>query len=144
VFLLKSNLEVFCIVTKFKMTVFTYSNRAFTKKSLKSYVMGVFCLLKSRTIHTRAALTSEKREAYSSSHHGDAVGCPLSLYCKFDINLRLYAIWLVAMKNIMSIKPRNSEFRLLCYLRKENPALPHNMVIQLDVHSMCSGSLKLI
>jgi len=54
---------------------------------------GVFCLLKV-WMHAQAALTSEKRETNSSSHHGDAVGCPLSLYCKFGINLRLNASYL--------------------------------------------------
>ena len=41
---------------------------------------------------------SKKREASSSSQHGDAIGCPLSPYCKFEINLTLFAIWLVAIK----------------------------------------------
>jgi len=95
---------------------------------------GMFCLLKIRTIHVWTALTSKKREASSSSQNGDAVGCPLSLYCKFEINPRLYAIWLVAMKNILSIKAQNSRFGLPCYLRKEKPALSHNITIQLDVH----------
>jgi len=35
VFLLKSNLDVFCIVTKSMITVFIYSNRAFTKITKK-------------------------------------------------------------------------------------------------------------
>jgi len=43
-------------------------------------------------------LVSEKREASSSSQHGDAIGCSLSLYCKFEINPRSFAIWLVAIK----------------------------------------------
>jgi len=60
----------------------------------------------------------EQKEARSSSQHDDAVGCPFSLYCNFEINLRLYAISLVVMKNIMSIKTRNSKFGLPFYLRK--------------------------
>ena len=43
-------------------------------------------------------MLSEKIEASYSSQHGDAIGCSLSPSCKFEINLRLFAIWLVAMK----------------------------------------------
>ena len=43
-------------------------------------------------------MPSKKREASCSSQHGDAIGCPLSPYCKFEINLTLFAIWLVAIK----------------------------------------------
>ena len=41
---------------------------------------------------------SENRIVNSSSQHGDKGGCLLSLYCKFEINLRLFAIWLVTIK----------------------------------------------
>jgi len=95
-------------------------------------------------IHVWAALPSEKREASSSSQQGDVVGCPTSPYCKFEINLRLYAIWLVAMKYVMPIKTRNSEFGLPWHQKREKPALPHNMVIQMDIHSVSVVSLKLI
>jgi len=46
----------------------------------------------SRNIYTWAAVPPEQREASSSSQHGDEDGCTLSLSCKFEINLKLFAI----------------------------------------------------
>ena len=43
-------------------------------------------------------MPSEKRGASFSSQHDDAIGSSLSLYCKFEINLTLFAIWLVAIE----------------------------------------------
>jgi len=103
---------------------------------------GLLYLVKIRIIYVRAALLSEKREASSSSLHGGEGECPLRSYCKFEINLRLFAIWLVTMKYITALKTRNSKFGLPWYLRREKPALPHNMVMQLDVHSVCIANLK--
>ena len=59
---------------------------------------------KIRIIYIWAALPSVKREAISSSTHGNEIGCSLRPYCKFKNNLSLYAIWLVAVKNIMPLK----------------------------------------
>ena len=36
----------------------------------------------------------KKRGASCSSQHSDAIGCSLRTYGKFEINLRLFAIWL--------------------------------------------------
>ena len=44
------------------------------------------------------ALWSGKRKAKSSSSYDGIFVCSLSPYCKFEINLRLYAIWLVTLK----------------------------------------------
>jgi len=41
--------------------------------------------------------------------------------------MRLFAIWLVTMKYIAAIKTQNSKFGLPWYLRREKPALPHNI-----------------
>ena len=49
-------------------------------------------------IYVWAVTPSGKRIVMSSSQHGDESGCSLSMYCKFEMNLRLYVIWLVAMK----------------------------------------------
>ena len=43
---------------------------------------------------SRTASPSEKRIPSYSSQHGDKGGCSFSLYCKFELNLRLFAIWL--------------------------------------------------
>ena len=43
-------------------------------------------------IQVWAALPTKKREANSCSQHGDAIGCSLSPYCKFEINWRLFVI----------------------------------------------------
>jgi len=45
-----------------------------------------------------AAVPPEKGIVSSSSQHGDEDGCSLSLCCKFEIDLRLFAIWLVVVK----------------------------------------------
>ena len=45
-----------------------------------------------------AAMLPEQRITSHSSQHGDEGWCSLSLCCKFEINLRLFAIWLVAVK----------------------------------------------
>jgi len=49
-------------------------------------------------IYVWAAVPSEKRIASYSSLHGDAIRCSLSPCCKFELNLRLFAIWLVTIK----------------------------------------------
>jgi len=43
------------------------------------------------------ATYKENNESYSSQH-GDEDGYSLSLCCKFEINWRLLAIWLVVIK----------------------------------------------
>jgi len=58
--------------------------------------------------------------------------------------MRFFAIWLVSMKYITAIKTQNSKFELPWYLRREKPALPYNMVIQLDVHSVFIANFKSI
>ena len=43
-------------------------------------------------------MPSEKRIPSYSPQYGDKGGCSFSMYCKFEINLRLFAIWLVVIK----------------------------------------------
>jgi len=47
---------------------------------------------------TLAAVPPEQRIISYSSLHGNEIGCSLSLCCKFEINQRLFAIWLVEIK----------------------------------------------
>jgi len=47
------------------------------------------------SINVCAAVPSEKRIAGYSSQHDDAIRCSLSPCCKFELNLRFFAIWLV-------------------------------------------------
>ena len=49
-------------------------------------------------IYFWVVVPSKKTEVSCSSQHGDTIGCSLNSYCKFEINLRLFAIWLVSMK----------------------------------------------
>ena len=84
------------------------------------------------------------REASCFSQHGDVIGCSLSPYYKFEITLELFAIWLVAMK-----LSRQSDYEIYFWVvvpskKRERPAVPHSMVMQLDVHSIHIASLKLI
>ena len=58
------------------------------------YHTGLVYLVKIQKNYVWAVLPSEKREARSSSQHGDAIGCSLSPCCKFEINLRSYATYL--------------------------------------------------
>jgi len=67
-----------------------------------------YCVYKPRQLHRRQPdskqsqinfkLAAQKRVASSSSQHGGKDGCTLNLCCKFEINLRLFAIWLVTIK----------------------------------------------
>ena len=75
--------------------------------------------LKIRIIEVRAFLPPNKSRARSSSQHSDTTGCPLYRCCKFEINLRLFAIWLVTMKYITALKSPNSTFGLPCYLHEK-------------------------
>jgi len=53
---------------------------------------------KNTKFYVRCASVSEKRETSSFSQHGDAIGCSLSPYCKYEINQRSFDIWLVAIQ----------------------------------------------
>ena len=48
------------------------------------------------------ALPSGKRNTKASSLHYGSFGCSLSPCCKFEVNLREYAIWLVIMKYVLT------------------------------------------
>jgi len=61
------------------------------------------------------AMPSEKRIASYSSQHGDEDGYTLSLCCKFENNLRFFAIWLVMIKLLRRLK---YEFSCLGYRAK--------------------------
>jgi len=54
--------------------------------------------IKNMKIYTCTAVPSKKRILSYSSQHGDEDGYTLSLCCKFEINLKLFAIWLVVIK----------------------------------------------
>jgi len=59
-------------------------------------------------IYTWTAVSSEKRILSYSSQHSDEDGYTLSLCCKFEIKLRLFAIWLVVIK-----LPHQSKYKIL-------------------------------
>ena len=69
--------------------------------------------------YTRTAVPPEQRVASSFSQHDDEGGCTLSLCCKFEINLRLFAIWLVMIKFLRRSKYEIFAPGLPCYLSKE-------------------------
>jgi len=54
--------------------------------------------IKNMKFYTWTTVPSKKRILSYSSQHGDEDGYALSLCCKFEINLRLFAIWLVVIK----------------------------------------------
>ena len=72
-----------------------------------------------RNIYVWAAVLSEKRIASYPSLHGDAIRCSLSPWCKFELNLRLFAIWLVMIKFLCRSKYEIFAPGLPCYLSKE-------------------------
>jgi len=99
---------------------------------------------KNRVINVRAALPPIKRRTRSSSHYSGATRPPLYPCCKFEINLRLFAIWLIVKKYIIAIKSRNSTFGLLCHMRRKKLTIPHSMVMQSDACMICTRSLNSI
>ena len=60
--------------------------------------------IKNMKFTTWTAVLSETRLLSYSSQHGDEDGYTLSLCCKFEINLRLFAIWLVVIKLARQLK----------------------------------------
>ena len=50
-----------------------------------------------RDFYIWAPMLSEKTMAKSSSYQRDESECPLSQYCKFELNLKLFVIWLVSV-----------------------------------------------
>jgi len=58
----------------------------------------LWCVDQNTNFCTLAAMPPEQRITRCSSQHGDEGGCSLSLCCKFEINWRLFAIWLVEIK----------------------------------------------
>jgi len=64
-------------------------------------------------------MPSEKRILSYSSQHGDKDGYTLSLYYKFKINVRLYAIWLAVIKFLRRSKYEIFAPGLPCHLSKE-------------------------
>ena len=64
--------------------------------------------IKNMKFYTWTAVPSEKRIFSYSLQHGDEDGYTLSLCCKFENNLRLFAIWLVVIK-----LPRQSKYEFL-------------------------------
>jgi len=72
-------------------------------------------------IYVWAAVPSEKRIASYYSQYSDAIRCSLSPCCKFGLNLRLFAIWLVT---VMIKFLRRSKYEIFvpglpCHLSKE-------------------------
>ena len=67
--------------------------------------------------------------------------------CKFEINLRLLAIYLYGWWQwniLLQIKSQNFTFGLPCYLRRENSVIPHSFLMQLDACLILTRRLKLI
>jgi len=64
--------------------------------------------IKNMTFYTWTALPSQKRIFSFSSQYGDEDEYTLRLCCKFEINLRYFAIWLVVIK-----LPRQSKYKFL-------------------------------
>jgi len=54
--------------------------------------------IKNMKFYTWTVVPFEKRILSYSSQHSDKDGYTLSLSCKFEINLRLFAIWLAVIK----------------------------------------------
>jgi len=76
--------------------------------------------IKNMKFYTWTAMPSEKRMLSYSSQHGDEDGYTLSLCCKFEINLRLFASYLAGCdKMATSIEIRIFTLGLPCHLTKE-------------------------
>jgi len=75
------------------------------------------------------------------SMHGTEDRCSLSLYCKSEI-IEIVCYLASGNKIVTLIKIWKFTFGLPCHLRREYPAIPHSIVIKVDVHSACTASLK--
>ena len=75
------------------------------------------------SIYVWAAVPSEKRITSYSSQYGDAIRCSLSPCCKFEINLRLFVIWLVMIKFLCRSKYEIFAPGLPCHLSKKSSQL---------------------
>jgi len=94
-----------------------------------------------------ATVSPEQGIASSSSQNGDEDGCSFSLCCKFEIYLRLFAIWLVVVKLSCQSNMIDTLFYAWTAVPPEQRIVsssPHCMVMKVDVHSACAASLKLI
>ena len=50
-----------------------------------------------------AVVPSEKTISSTSSQYGDERGCLCNLYCKFEMNLRLFVIWQAGDDEIVAL-----------------------------------------
>jgi len=58
----------------------------------------VILIKKYEILHLDCRAIQEENTQLYSPQHGDEDGYTLSLCCKFEINLKLFAIWLVVIK----------------------------------------------